>query len=136
MAFLKEVGKLRDLGVNVDGQFSSLIARKSFCPYHRMIELAAESAPGRKKIGTTSRGIGPAYEDKIARNGLRVIDLLNPASSKHTSRTPAAKRTPSLMHSLVPIRSTPHQMYEEYAAQLNKSRPSSPTPRVAQSGYP
>jgi adenylosuccinate synthase len=39
-------------------------------PYHRMIELAAESAPGRKKIGTTSRGIGPAYEDKMARSGL------------------------------------------------------------------
>jgi adenylosuccinate synthase len=47
-------------------------------PYHRMIELAAESAPGRKKIGTTSRGIGPAYEDKMARSGLRVVDLLRP----------------------------------------------------------
>ena len=43
-----------------------------------MIELAAESAPGRQKIGTTSRGIGPAYEDKMARSGLRVVDLLRP----------------------------------------------------------
>ena len=42
-----------------------------------MIELAAESAPGRKRIGTTSRGIGPAYEDKMARSGLRIVDLLN-----------------------------------------------------------
>ena len=47
-------------------------------PYHRMIELAAESAPGRKRIGTTSRGIGPAYEDKMARSGLRIVDLLAP----------------------------------------------------------
>ena len=38
--------------------------------------LTAESAPGRKKIGTTSRGIGPAYEDKMARSGLRIVDLL------------------------------------------------------------
>ncbi len=43
-----------------------------------MIELAAESAPGRQKIGTTSRGIGPAYEDKMARSGLRIVDLLRP----------------------------------------------------------
>jgi adenylosuccinate synthase len=42
-----------------------------------MIELAAENAPGRVKIGTTSRGIGPAYEDKMGRRGLRVSDLLD-----------------------------------------------------------
>jgi adenylosuccinate synthase len=46
-------------------------------PYHRMIELASENAPGRVKIGTTSRGIGPAYEDKMGRRGLRVADLLD-----------------------------------------------------------
>ena len=51
-------------------------------PYHRMIELAAESAPGRKKIGTTSRGIGPAYEDKMARSGLRIVDLLHPVAAQ------------------------------------------------------
>ena len=42
-----------------------------------MIELAAENAPGRVRIGTTSRGIGPAYEDKMGRRGLRVADLLD-----------------------------------------------------------
>src|SRR5258708_37761908 len=48
-------------------------------PYHRELDKAAESARGAKKIGTTSRGIGPAYEDKMARRGLRVCDLLDPA---------------------------------------------------------
>ena len=63
-------------------------------PYHRMIELAAENAPGRVKIGTTSRGIGPAYEDKMGRRGLRVADLLDlQAAARRTSRTPCAKRT-------------------------------------------
>src|SRR4030095_8334967 len=44
-------------------------------PYHREIELLAEARRGERKIGTTSRGIGPAYEDKIARRGIRVGDL-------------------------------------------------------------
>ena len=78
IAFLKEVAKLRDLGVDVDGQLKVSNRAQVILPYHRMIELAAESAPGRKKIGTTSRGIGPAYEDKMARSGLRIVDLLRP----------------------------------------------------------
>src|ERR1700723_2270465 len=78
IAFLKEVAKLRDLGVQVDGQLFVSNRAQVILPYHRMIELAAESAPGRQKIGTTSRGIGPAYEDKMARSGLRVVDLLDP----------------------------------------------------------
>ena len=62
-------------------------------PYHRMIELAAENAPGRVKIGTTSRGIGPAYEDKMGRRGLRVADLLDlAAAARRTLRTPAARK--------------------------------------------
>src|SRR6201996_5262874 len=78
VAFLSEVKKLRDWGIGVDGQLFVSNRAQVILPYHRMIELAAESAPGRQKIGTTSRGIGPAYEDKMARSGLRVVDLLNP----------------------------------------------------------
>ena len=47
-------------------------------PYHRQMEIASEAARGASKIGTTSRGIGPAYEDKMARHGLRVCDLMEP----------------------------------------------------------
>src|ERR1700739_319235 len=77
IAFLKEVAKLRGLGIEVDGQLFVSNRAQVILPYHRMIELAAESAPGRKRIGTTSRGIGPAYEDKMARSGLRIVDLLH-----------------------------------------------------------
>jgi len=66
IAFLKEVGGLRDAGVKVDGHLFISNRAHVILPYHRMIELAAENAPGRVKIGTTSRGIGPAYETKWA----------------------------------------------------------------------
>src|SRR5689334_6537849 len=76
-AFMKEVQMVRDAGLDVDGRLFVSNRAQVILPYHRMIELAAENAPGRVKIGTTSRGIGPAYEDKMKRSGLRVVDLLD-----------------------------------------------------------
>jgi adenylosuccinate synthase len=77
MAFLKEVASLRNAGVKVDGNLFVSNRAQVILPYHRMMELGAENAPGRVKIGTTSRGIGPTYEDKMGRRGLRVADLLD-----------------------------------------------------------
>ncbi len=88
-----------------------------------MIELAAESAPGRQKIGTTSRGIGPAYEDKMARNGLRVIDLLNTNLLKtHIQNACHEKNT--VAHALFGTEPLdPVQMYEEYARAAEQVAP-------------
>ena len=47
-------------------------------PYHKRIDIAREAKSGAKKIGTTGRGIGPAYEDKIGRRGIRLMDLVDP----------------------------------------------------------
>jgi adenylosuccinate synthase len=123
MAFLKEVGKLRDLGVNVDRQLFVSNRAQVILPYHRMIELAAESAPGRQKIGTTSRGIGPAYEDKTARNGLRVVDLLNKNLLKtHIENACHEKNT--IAHALFGTEPLdPAQMYEEYARAAEQVAP-------------
>jgi adenylosuccinate synthase len=77
MAFLKEVAALRAAGVKVDDNLFVSNRAQVILPYHRMMELGAENAPGRVKIGTTSRGIGPSYEDKMGRRGLRVADLLD-----------------------------------------------------------
>ncbi|HTV05218.1 MAG TPA: adenylosuccinate synthase [Acidobacteriaceae bacterium] len=123
MAFLKEVGKLRELGVDVDRQLFVSNRAQVILPYHRMIELAAESAPGRQKIGTTSRGIGPAYEDKTARNGLRVVDLLNRNLLK-THIENACKEKNTIAHALFGTEPLdPAQMYEEYAKAAEQVAP-------------
>ena len=116
LAFLKEVARLRELGVGVDAQLFVSNRTQVILPYHRMIELAAESAPGRQKIGTTSRGIGPAYEDKMARSGLRIVDLLHPSLLKTHIEAACAEKN-AIAHALFgtdPL--DPSKMYDEYAA--------------------
>jgi len=123
LAFLREVGKLRDLGVNVDEQLFVSNRAQVILPYHRMIELASENAPGRQKIGTTSRGIGPAYEDKMHRSGLRVIDLLNRSLLK-THIENACNEKNAIAHALFgtdPL--DPIKMYDEYAEAAERIRP-------------
>jgi adenylosuccinate synthase len=123
LAFLNEVGRIRELGVAVDGNLFVSNRAQVILPYHRMIELAAESAPGRKKIGTTSRGIGPAYEDKMARSGLRVVDLLHPSLLKTHIEAACAEKN-AIAHALFgtdPL--DPAKMYEEYAAAAEQVRP-------------
>jgi adenylosuccinate synthase len=76
-ALVNEVETLRKSGIEVRGRlFLSNRAHLIF-PYHREMDKASEAALGAAKIGTTSRGIGPAYEDKMARRGIRVCDLLD-----------------------------------------------------------
>ncbi len=86
LAFLKEVASLRAAGVKVEGNLFVSNRAQVILPYHRMMELGAENAPGRVKIGTTSRGIGPSYEDKMGRRGLRVADLLDTNIVAHAHR--------------------------------------------------
>ena len=125
IAFLKEVEKLRTLGVAVDEQLFVSNRAQVILPYHRMIELAAESAPGRQKIGTTSRGIGPAYEDKMARSGLRVVDLLRPELLKTHIEAACAEKN-AIVRALFGTGTAPldpEKMYDEYAAAAEQVRP-------------
>jgi len=122
-AFMKEVDALRANGVKIDGNLFVSNRAHVILPYHRMIELAAENAPGRVKIGTTSRGIGPTYEDKMARSGLRVQDLLDKALlKKHIDNACREKNT--IVHALFnsePI--DPDKMYTDYAEVADRVAP-------------
>jgi adenylosuccinate synthase len=123
IAFLKEVSALRDAGVKVDGNLFVSNRAHVILPYHRMIELASENAPGRVKIGTTSRGIGPSYEDKAGRRGLRVIDLLDLDLLK-THIENACREKNMIAHALFnsePL--DPDKMYSEYADASRKLAP-------------
>src|ERR1700723_1054438 len=125
IAFLREVAKLRELGVVVDSQLVVSNRAQVILPYHRMIELAAESAPGRKKIGTTSRGIGPAYEDKMARSGLRVVDLLRADLLKTHIEAACAEKN-AIVRALFGTDTAqldPEKMFDEYAAAAEQIRP-------------
>ena len=123
IAFLKEVAGLREAGVKVDDSLFVSNRAHVILPYHRMIELASENAPGRVKIGTTSRGIGPTYEDKMGRRGLRVADLLDLKLLK-THIQNACHEKNMIAHAL--FNSEPldaDKMYEEYAAASEKVAP-------------
>ena len=123
VAFLKEVAALRETGVKVDGSLFVSNRAHVILPYHRMIELASENAPGRVKIGTTSRGIGPAYEDKMGRRGLRVADLLD-LKLLRTHIENACQEKNMIAHALFnsePL--DPDRMYQEYAEASAKVAP-------------
>lgn len=78
-ALKKETEELEARGVDVRSRLKISPSCPLIMPYHEMLDLAREQALGKKAIGTTGRGIGPAYEDKVSRRGLRVSDLYNPA---------------------------------------------------------
>ncbi|MDR3180717.1 MAG: adenylosuccinate synthase [Prevotellaceae bacterium] len=75
---LDEINAIQKMGVEVAGRL--LISKKAhlILPTHRIIDAASEAAKGKTKIGSTLKGIGPAYMDKTGRNGLRVGDILSP----------------------------------------------------------
>src|SRR6266403_892328 len=82
VSLVEEIEGLRKLGIKVkDNLFLSETAHLVF-PYHRELDAQREILKGKNKIGTTKRGIGPAYGDKAARTGLRVLDLVDPARFK------------------------------------------------------
>ena len=77
-ALFAEIDELGRNGVDVGRRLIVSDKAHLILPYHRDLDLLAEARRGERKIGTTSRGIGPAYEDKIARRGIRVADLADP----------------------------------------------------------
>jgi len=113
-AFLDELEALKSV-VPV-GEDSIAVSRTAhlILPYHGLLERAAEAALGEKKIGTTCRGIGPAYEDKIGRRGIRAGDLCDPALLREKIfRNTAAKNEIAALWGLEPL--DPEKLFAQYA---------------------
>jgi adenylosuccinate synthase len=85
-ALFAEMDELAAHGIDVGKRIVVSDKAHVILPYHRDLDLLAEARRGERKIGTTSRGIGPAYEDKIARRGIRVGDLGDPAGLEQEVR--------------------------------------------------
>ncbi|OUW73542.1 MAG: adenylosuccinate synthase [Pelagibacteraceae bacterium TMED216] len=87
-AFLEEISEIKSKGVNVTDK--NLILSESanlILPYHREMDEIREDSAGNSKIGTTRRGIGPAYEDKVGRRSIRVMDLVSEENLDHRLET-------------------------------------------------
>ncbi len=77
-ALREEIEELEARGLEVRSRIGISPACAIIMPWHELLDHAREKARGKRAIGTTGRGIGPAYEDKVARRGLRTSDLINP----------------------------------------------------------
>lgn len=75
--FLSEIKNLEDAGVNLKNKILISPRCHLILPYHKLLDRLYENAKGKAKIGTTGRGIGPVYADKISRNGIRLLDLVD-----------------------------------------------------------
>lgn len=113
-AFLDEVAELRAYGAKVDGNI--LISRNAhlIMPYHTLLEMADEERKGDHKIGTTCRGIGPSYEDKAARCGIRAGDLFDlDVIKEKIEQNVESKNVLLRCYGLPPVDAT--QIFSEYA---------------------
>ena len=79
-ALLSEIETLEKAGIDVRNQLAISNRAHVIFPFHRLVERISEDSPGRIAIGTTSRGIGPCYEDKIGRRGIRIADFVEPGA--------------------------------------------------------
>lgn len=76
-ALIAEIETLEAAGIDVRGQLAISNRAQVIFPFHRIVEKISEARKDRVAIGTTSRGIGPCYEDKIARRGIRIVELVD-----------------------------------------------------------
>src|SRR5215212_3231036 len=95
-ALLEEIENLRALGVVIDSNLKISDSAHVILPYHKALDLAREEAAGAGKIGTTGRGIGPAYETKVSRYGIRISDLLDPVVLRERVEFACAEKNPVL----------------------------------------
>jgi adenylosuccinate synthase len=123
-ALLEETHAIEQaMGVNVAGRLFVSNRCHLILPYHRVLEAAIEKQLGERRIGTTSRGIGPAYEDKMARRGLRVCDLMNAETMSDKIRDLVVEKNRRLESLQYPQTIDPEPICESYARFGERIRP-------------
>jgi len=114
-AFLEEVRELKKIGSAVDDNLVISKGAHLIFPYHSLQEKRSEERRGAKKIGTTCRGIGPSYEDKAARLGIRAADLLDKSVLREKIKENVKEKNIQLGAYQQPMLD-PDEIYDQYAA--------------------
>jgi adenylosuccinate synthase len=122
VGLVDEITGLRKLGVKVGDNLVVSETAHVVLPYHRELDAQREVLKGKNKIGTTKRGIGPAYGDKAARVGLRMIDLVNPERFEEKLR-PRIKENNGVLRALGARPLSFKQVLKEYRAAGNYLKP-------------
>ncbi len=114
---IQEMDRLQEHGLAVTPE-NFIVSRYAhvIMPYHRALDAAREKRKGKTKIGTTGRGIGPCYEDKVGRNGIRVHDLLDPKSLAEKLRHNLEEKNFILQHFFHEEPLDPSAIEDEYLA--------------------
>ena len=115
-ALLSEIDELQAGGVDVESRLKISLACPLILPYHVALDQAREAAKGDAKIGTTGRGIGPAYEDKVARRAIRLLDLTQPSGLKAKLADAMALHNFVLEHHLKASPISVDQVYQDLMA--------------------
>ena len=118
-ALFAEVDELAKNGIEVGSRLVVSDKAHVILPYHRDLDLLSEARRGERKIGTTSRGIGPAYEDKIARRGIRVGDLADPKGLEQNIRDNVTARNRLVHDSTMDWR----QVFDELMERAKRLQP-------------
>src|SRR5204863_517074 len=114
-ALLDEIEQLRGLGVTIDTNLKISDSAHVILPYHRALDLAREEAAGEAKIGTTGRGIGPAYETKVSRYGIRVADLRDRETLRQKIDFACNEKNPVLATVYGKETFDPKKLFDDYA---------------------
>jgi adenylosuccinate synthase len=124
LALIEESEAIKNaMSMPVDGRLFVSNRCHLILPYHRVLEAAIEKQLGERRIGTTSRGIGPAYEDKMARRGIRVCDLMDPATLPEKIRVQVIEKNRALEAFKYPQIVDPEPICESYAKYGEMIRP-------------
>jgi len=119
---VKELDNLGSRGIDVGPDILKISEKAHIImPYHKQIDLAREKMKGDKKIGTTGRGIGPCYEDKATRRGIRFVELIDPDVFRKQVNTILEEKNFYLKHYLSAETLDPESIidqYEDYAERL------------------
>jgi len=118
-AFLEEIQELKKFGVVIDNNLIISKGAHLIFPYHSLKEKISEERRGAKKIGTTCRGIGPSYEDKVARLGIRAADLLDRSVLREKIRENVGEKNIHLGYYQQP-KLDPDKIFNEYTDYASK----------------